>query len=141
MYKISEFLAAEKAGPIIPPTKDGYPQRKPWIYQKLAFRRLNQPLSEQQTEGFSKRILELRDKAYEQDTGQMTTAALDMCGCCINKEESLESVFCSELVSVLRPAVPGAIASLVLRLAYEAAQVGNRTFEKGLPKCRLETYG
>lgn len=65
-------------------------------------RRLNKPLSEDETSRLEAFVRQVRDNPYEKDGSQMTSAAIDICdccGCCSNTEEDESSLFCSELTA------------------------------------------
>ena len=78
---------------------------KPWYYERLGFRPLTRPLTEEQLAAATASILSMRDRPYEKESGDMVKAAVDLCECCcsctVNTDERRESLFCSEFVAAV----------------------------------------
>lgn len=79
--------------------------KEPWYYERLGFRSLRKPLSEDQLVALTKSVMTMRDQPYEKESGEMVNAAVDCCECCChctaNQQERRESLFCSEFVAAL----------------------------------------
>eukprot|EP00039_Didymoeca_costata_P015411 m.261612 g.261612 ORF g.261612 m.261612 type:complete len:290 (+) comp16219_c0_seq4:125-994(+) len=99
MYSLDKYLEAQSTTAL---GQHLEPPRKPWHYERLGFRMLKDPLTEEQKAAFKKSIEEMRDVPYEQNSAEMTSAAVDCLDCCgafRGTEERLDSVFCSEFVA------------------------------------------
>jgi len=95
MYRLSQFVAALAEGPL-------QHSSPPWTYERLAVRRLREPLTSEQRGSLLAALEALADVPYERRSGEMTAGAVDALDCCgvlRNREELRHSLFCSELVA------------------------------------------
>ena len=95
MYKLSQFIEAQGRGPLEHTSP-------PWYYERLGIRPLRSPLSDEQIQRLHAALDALSNVPYEQNAGEMTAGAVDLCGCVglfKSNKEARDSLFCSELVA------------------------------------------
>lgn len=92
MYSISDLFASLAAPDMT----------QPFRYTRVAFRRLRKPLTREQHSTLDAAIVEMRDRPYERNKGQLFNSAVDVGPCCFaNTREDMSSLFCSELQAAL----------------------------------------
>ncbi len=99
MYSLRALIEEQGKRPL-----EVHEGKTPWFYERMGVRPLAKPLTESELQRLRTSIESMRDKPYQKDAGEMTSAAVDLCDCCgltANQKETRDSLFCSELVAAL----------------------------------------
>mmetsp|Transcript_38432 Transcript_38432/g.90718 ORF Transcript_38432/g.90718 Transcript_38432/m.90718 type:complete len:332 (+) Transcript_38432:146-1141(+) len=111
MCLLKDFIKAQESRGPVDYKGDHHADRGPWHWERLAVRRLQNPLTEAEVEKLREFVLEIRDHPWETSEHETMFAAIDLPACCEplsrclagtdfrSRQGNISSLFCSETVA------------------------------------------